>query len=142
MGAVYIEGAGSHQLIGNDLQGSAGLTAAPGQWTHGDAVFVTTGEAVPTAWDEAEQFGLLLQDNTFSNSAGAGVFLDGAIATLSNNTYDGNTTDLVRQACGEADPPEGLDDESLDTTELCPDYDYLTQRIEFTAYFEESDVEF
>ena len=63
-------------------------------------------------------------------------------ATLWGNTYDGNTTDLVRQACGEASAPDGFDDESLGTTELCPDYDYLTQTLEYTVYFEESHVEF
>jgi hypothetical protein len=69
------------------------------------------------------------------------VFLDGAGATLSGNTYQDNTTDLVRQACGEADAPEGLDDESLSTTELCPDYDYLTQELELTVYLIEAEAE-
>ena len=85
--------------------------------------------------------GLLLQDNTLTDSTGAGVCLDGVSATLSGNTYEGNTTDLVRQACGEAEAPEGLDDEPISTTELCPDYDYLTQALELTVYLDEAAVE-
>ncbi|MDP6934907.1 MAG: right-handed parallel beta-helix repeat-containing protein, partial [Myxococcota bacterium] len=143
LGAVYIKGAGTYQLTGNDLSGGGGLTVAPGGWLHGDALFVTTGEESPSAWDEAEQVGLLLQDNTFSDSAGAGIFLDGASATLSDNTYEGNATDLVRQACSETDAPEGLDDESLSTTQVCPNYDYLTQEVLLVSpYLEEAEAEY
>ncbi|MDP6931929.1 MAG: right-handed parallel beta-helix repeat-containing protein [Myxococcota bacterium] len=142
MGAVYIKGAGTYQVVGNDLSGGSGLTVDPGLWTHGDAVFITTGEEVPTAWNEDEQVGLLLEDNTFSDSAGAGVFLDGASATLSGNTYEDNTTDLIRQACGETEAPEGMDEEDVTTTEICPDYDYLPQELVLTPYLEEAEVEY
>ncbi|MDP6935028.1 MAG: right-handed parallel beta-helix repeat-containing protein, partial [Myxococcota bacterium] len=141
MGAVYIKGAGSYELTGNHLSGGNGLEVNPGLWAHGDAVFVTAGEQVPMTWDEEEQVGLLLEDNTFSDSAGAGVFLDGASATLADNTYEGNTIDLVRQACGQADAPEGLDEEPISTTELCPDYDYLTQDLELHTYLEDTEAE-
>ncbi|MDP6934728.1 MAG: right-handed parallel beta-helix repeat-containing protein, partial [Myxococcota bacterium] len=141
MGAVYIKGSGTYQVTGNELSGGPGLDVAPGMWVHGDAVFVTAGDEASKAWDEEEQVGLLLQDNTFSNSTGAGVFLDGASATLSGNTYEDNSTDLFRQACGEADAPEGLDDEPLDTTSLCPDHDYLTQELRLTTDLFESEAE-
>jgi hypothetical protein len=142
MGAVYIRGGGTYQLVGNDLSGGSGLTMAPGRWVHGDAVFVTAGEEVPTTWDMESLTGVLMESNTFSDSAGAGVFLDGASATLSGNTYDGTTTDLVRQACAETDAPEGLDGEGLTTTELCPEYDYLTQDIIVTPYLNEAEAEY
>jgi hypothetical protein len=137
MGAVYIKGAGTYRLAGNTLAGGDGLAVDPDLWSHGDAVLVTTGEDIPGAWNEEEQVGLLLEGNAFSDSAGAGVFLDGASATLSGNTYDGNTVDLVRQACGNTEAPEGLEDEPLTTSELCPDYDYPTQDLELTTYLEE-----
>ena len=88
------------------------------------------------------RIGLLLEGNNFSDSSGSGVFLDGVGATLSDNSYQDNPIDLVRQACGEADAPEGLDDEPLVTTELCPDYDYLTQDISITPYLTESEAEY
>jgi parallel beta-helix repeat protein len=98
---------------------------------------------VSTAWDEDEKMGLLLEGNTFSDSTGAGVFLDGASATLTGNTYVGNTVDLVRQACGETEAPEGLDGEPISTTELCPNYDYLTQEVLLVSpYLEEAEAEY
>ncbi|MDP6932695.1 MAG: right-handed parallel beta-helix repeat-containing protein, partial [Myxococcota bacterium] len=141
MGAVYIKGAGAYQLTGNSLSGGPGLDLESGPWPHGDAVFVTAGDKVPAAWDEEEQVGLLLEGNTFSDSAGAGIFLDGASATLSDNTYEGNNSDLIRQSCGEAEAPDGLDDEPLSTTELCPEYDYLTRDVVLMAYLVESEAE-
>ncbi|MDP6934885.1 MAG: right-handed parallel beta-helix repeat-containing protein, partial [Myxococcota bacterium] len=130
MAAIYLRGAGAYQLTGNELTGGPGLGTDRPAWTHGDAVFVTTGDTNPTSWDEEEQLGVLLQDNAFTGSAGAGVFLDGAGATLTGNTYEGNTTDLVWQACDGVDSPEGLDTEALATTELCPDHDHHAQTLE------------
>ena len=96
------------------------------------------GEQVPVAWDEEEQVGLLLQDNSFTD--GAGIFLDGVTATLSGNTYEGNDTDLVRQGCDLSDSPEGLDDEALTSTEQCPDYDYLAQDPTYSYYLSEPEA--
>ncbi|MDP6935748.1 MAG: right-handed parallel beta-helix repeat-containing protein, partial [Myxococcota bacterium] len=92
MGAVYIEGEGGFQVIGNELHGGAGLDMEPGRWAHGDALLVKQGEGSTDAWDEEDQLGVLIEDNTLMDSTGAGLFLDGADVTLANNTYDGNTT--------------------------------------------------
>ncbi|MDP6934894.1 MAG: right-handed parallel beta-helix repeat-containing protein, partial [Myxococcota bacterium] len=140
MGALFIDGSGSHRIEGNTLSGGAGLSAAAGQWSHGDAVFVTRGVQDPVAWDEEEQEGLLLQDNSFTDGAGAGIFLDGVTATLSGNTYEGNDTDLVRQGCDLSDSPEGLDDEALTSTEQCPDYDYFAQDPTYSYYISEPEA--
>ncbi|MDP6934524.1 MAG: right-handed parallel beta-helix repeat-containing protein, partial [Myxococcota bacterium] len=141
MGAVYLRGAGTFQLTGNDLSGGTGIETPPGSWSHGDAVFVTVGETVTTGWNEDEQVGLLLEDNLLSDSMGSGLFLNGTSATLLGNTYQSNTTDLVRQACTGAEAPEGLAEEPLSSTELCPEYDYPTQDLEMTAYLVEADAD-
>ncbi|MDP6933711.1 MAG: right-handed parallel beta-helix repeat-containing protein, partial [Myxococcota bacterium] len=142
LGAIYIKGAGTYQITGNDLDGGAGLTATTGRWSHGDAVFARVGEEVPAGWNDEEGTGLLLEENTFSGCSGAGVFLDGVSATLSANTYQDNTTDLVWQACDQVDTPSGLDDEPLATMNVCPEYDYATQQLELNLYLTESEAEY
>ncbi|MDP6935038.1 MAG: right-handed parallel beta-helix repeat-containing protein, partial [Myxococcota bacterium] len=142
MGAVYIKGTGTHRLSDNSLSGGAGFTVGPGVWSHGDAVFVTAGDGSSSTWDEELQEGILIRDNVLSDSLGAGIFLDGASGTLSGNAYEGNTIDLVRQACEGVDIPEGLDEEALTTTELCPDYDYVTQTLVLTPNLYESEAEY
>ena len=103
-------------------------------------MFVRAGEQEASYWMEDQSIGLLLQDNTFMNSAGAAVFLEGASATLSGNAYTGNTFDLVQQACTGADSPPGLDDEPIQTSNLCPAYDYWTQDLTLEAYFREAEI--
>ncbi|MDP6931930.1 MAG: right-handed parallel beta-helix repeat-containing protein, partial [Myxococcota bacterium] len=93
MGAVYLKGAGSYQLKGNDLSGGPGLDADPGAWAHGDAVFATTSRYIAAPWSDETPTGLLLENNILSDSSGAGLFLDGTTATLSGNIYQDNTTD-------------------------------------------------
>jgi hypothetical protein len=144
MGAVLLQGPGSHQLLDNQLSGGDGMTANPGSWGHGDAIFVTHGAdgSSSSPWSDEQQDGLLVRDNVITDSMGAGVFLDGASATLSGNAYEGNTIDLVRQACGEAQAPSGLDEEDLGSTELCPDYDYLVHELVMSPFLEEVQAEF
>ncbi|MDP6935261.1 MAG: right-handed parallel beta-helix repeat-containing protein, partial [Myxococcota bacterium] len=141
MGAVYIKGEGRYQLIGNDLAGGMISEKRVSDWDHGDAVFVTAGTGTPTVWDPDAELGLLLEDNSMSDSAGAGVFLDGASATLSGNVYEDNGVDLVWQGCESVDTPEGLDEEPVTSTELCPDYDYTTEDLSMSMYMVESEVE-
>ena len=83
---------------------------------------------------------MLLQGNTFSESAGAAVFLDGASATLSSNTYDDFEIGIVQQGCTATSPPEGLDEEAIPNAELCPTYDYWTEDLTLEPYFREADA--
>ena len=84
---------------------------------------------------------LLLEGNTFADSSGARLSLDGASASLSGHTYEVSSTDLTRPARGATDTPEDLDDEPRDATELCPDYDHLTRDIVLNIYLSESEAE-
>ncbi|MDP6931871.1 MAG: right-handed parallel beta-helix repeat-containing protein [Myxococcota bacterium] len=138
MGALYLEGAGNFQVTDNELSGGSGISAHPGTWPHGDSVFVIAGQDASTAWDEDGQVGLLIRDNVLSDSAGAGIFLDGATATLSGNTYRDNDVDLVWQACADLSAPEGLDEEALESSELCPRYDYYTTQLNPRTYLDEA----
>ena len=117
---------GSYTLTGNTLAGGAGQDHAP---THGDAVFATG----VSAWDG--EFGLLLENNTFEDSAGAGVFLDGSSALLTDNTYINNAVDLWQQDCDGIPLPIGM--EEAPVVELCPEYDRITAPIDFHLYLEE-----
>ena len=121
---------GSYALSGNTLSGGAGQNLSPNVHVHGDAVFTTGGV---TAWDGER--GLLLEDNTFQDSAGAGVFLDGSSAYLSGNTYIGNAVDLWQQDCEGVPLPIGL--EEAPVVEMCPEYDRITAPLEFHLVLEE-----
>ena len=77
-----------------------------------------------------------MEGNRFLANAGAGVFLDGASATLSGNVYEGSGLDLVRQRCSLAESPETTGD-GHSTTDICPTYDYLTRDFSLGLYVEE-----
>ncbi|MDP6931976.1 MAG: right-handed parallel beta-helix repeat-containing protein, partial [Myxococcota bacterium] len=137
---AYLEGNGSYQLRGNQLSGGQGIDAQALQWVHGDGVFVIAGEQNPTAWDETGETGVLISGNELSGNAGSGIFLDGASATLSDNTYQQNGVDLVQQRCTEVASPEGMDEEPLTTTDLCPVYDHYTSHPELHTYLTEAET--
>ena len=130
VGAVWLEGPGSYRLQANELHGGEGEVR--GSLVRcGDAVYARDGVA---AWD-GEQ-GLYLEGNTLRESHGAGLFLDGASATLAGNDWSGNTVDVVAQGTTCAEPPDGLDIEPVTSTELCPTWDYSTCGDEFELYLE------
>ena len=119
----------SSSLTGNTLSGGGGQTLSPAVQVHGDAVFATG----TSAWDGER--GLLLESNTFRDSTGAGVFLDGSSAQLLDNTYIGNAVDLWQQGCEGVPLPVGLEEAAL--VELCPEYDRITAPLEFHLFLEE-----
>ena len=130
IGGVWLSGPGSYQLQGNDLQGGEGEVRGS-LIRCGDAVYARDGVS---AWDGER--GLVLEDNTIREGHGAGLFLDDASATLAGNDWDSNTIDLVAQGGACAQAPDGLDDEPVATTELCPTWDYSTCGDEFELYLE------
>ena len=127
---VWLSGEGSYQLCDNTIRGGTG-------WVReslakcGDAVYARDGV---TAWDGAS--GLLVEGNELLDGLGAGLFLDEASASLSGNSYADNAADLVVQGADCATPPEGYEDEALDSAVLCPTYDYATCGDDFRLYFE------
>ena len=120
---------GSYTLTGNTLAGGAGQDLNPNIHVHGDAVFA----ADVSAWDGER--GLLLENNTFRDSAGAGVFLDGSSALLSSNSYIDNAVDLWQQDCEGVPLPMGMEEAAV--VELCPEYDRITAPLEFHLVLEE-----
>jgi hypothetical protein len=130
VGGVWLSGPGSYHLQRNELQGGPGEER--GSLVRcGDAVYARAGVS---AWDG--ELGLYLEGNTLRDGHGAGLFLDGATATLAGNTWDANTVDVVAQGSACAVPPDGLDTEPVASTELCPTWDYSTCADEFELYLE------
>ncbi len=132
---VQLLGPGSYQLTDNDIHGGEG-------WTRGG--YTKCGHAVSAAdgamsWDG--NTGLRMQDNTLLDATGAGLFLLDSGARLEGNTWTDNTLDLISQggSCGQA--PEGLDDEPIASSELCPGYDYGTCEEGFVLYLEVAELE-
>jgi hypothetical protein len=130
VGGVWLSGPGSFRLQDNTLQGGEGETRGT-LVRCGDAVYARDGA---TAWDGAT--GLYLEGNTLRDGNGAGLFLDGATATLAGNDWDANKVDIVAQGGSCAVPPEGMDAEAVGSTELCPTWDYSTCSDEFELYME------
>ncbi len=84
---------------------------------------------------------MLLEDNELLDGLGAGLFLDGASATLSGNIYANNAADLVSQGADCSTPPVGYEAEAFSTVELCPAYDYATCGDEFVLFLELAEPE-
>lgn len=128
--AVWLQGAGTYLLTGNDLSGSAGVQIGA-TWAHGNAVFAEGGV---TAWDGAS--GLLLASNDLRDAPGVAVLLDRASAALDGNDWSGNRTDLWQQACDGVTPVSDEELADVPTWERCPTGNLLVDRsISFeTAY--------
>lgn len=133
---VWLSGDGSYQLVDNLVRGGEGWSRG-GVTKCGDAVYarMDTGP-----WDG--RTGLLMQGNTLSSSIQAGLFLNGASATLEGNAWSGNQTDLIRQGEHCEAAPEGFDSESLTSWELCPArYEYGTCDDAFNVLLELAEIE-
>jgi len=133
LAGIYLQGAGDYEFSENTIAGAGGVEVDSGFWAHGDGVFVTRG-AESASTDGS------FDGNAFQDNIGAAIFLDGGSASLDGNTYHGNGVDLVRQSCADVEAPSGLDDEPLTSVESCPSYDYLTQQIDFSIYYQEIEV--
>jgi len=136
LAGVFLRGAGTHILTSNEISGGNGVEVSSGHWAHGDALFATPGESGAPGVEGS----LIISGNVLKNSAGAGVFLNAATATLSGNSYQGNSKDILVQSCTGVTLPEGLTDETASTTEICPEYDYLTQDLYYSVYLTEPEV--
>jgi hypothetical protein len=133
---TWLLGDGSYQLVDNTIRGGLGWERG-GYGKCGDAIFASRGT---TAW--RDQRGLLIAGNTLRDSRGAGVFLQDATATLDRNSWQDNGADLITQGAGCEAGPEGLEDEPLASSELCPQgYDYGTCDDEFALVLELAELE-
>jgi hypothetical protein len=127
--AVWLKGEGAYWLAGNTIEGGSGFELRPGVWLAGDGLFATGTQA----WDDAQGKGLYVNGNTFSNSDGAGVFLQAATATLDANTWAENAVDVVQQRC-EATTALSLDAlGGVTTWSLCPNAEKLFDDLDFVT---------
>ena len=133
--AVWLDGDGSFTLRNSTLVGGYGreLEYPDGTTTlqHGDAIVVTGGVA---AWDGTQ--GLLLEGNEILDAVRAGVLLAASSATLTNNSFNGNTTDLIWQDCDGVDEPSGLN--SVPVVDYCPLYNHHIVPLVFNLWPEDS----
>ncbi len=129
---VWLRLDGSHQLTDNTITSSTGLPH--GVTTRcGDGVYaVGVG-----AWDGTQ--GLLLEGNSISGNAGAGLFLDDAAAVLSDNSWAKNDPDLFVQGELCQAPEDGYDE--APEAQLCPAFDRPACELEFAWDLELADLE-
>jgi hypothetical protein len=140
LAGVYLGAPGSYISTDCELSGAGTGKASAGIWWHGDAV-VATGGVQP--WDTLSETGLLLQHNTLKDAGGAGLFLDGATATLSGNSWSNNSVDIVQQSCeGDLASPVGMSTEMLNSQDICPEYDYVLFHDQYTILLNEPVVEY
>ncbi len=125
--SVFLKGYGSYQILDSDLEGGTALDW-PDIWPVGNAIFAT--ERV-RAWDGEN--GLLVEGCTLHDSEGGAVFLDGASATLLDNTWSNNTLDLIQQRCDGLDAPEGADE--VPDRQVCPETEGSTRRVETADFY-------
>jgi hypothetical protein len=138
LAGIYLQGSGSYQFTDNEVSGGPGFEDVSGRWTHGDGILAMAGYlGTVTGWDPDTRTGLLLEGNTFHDCAGAAVFLDGSGVRLEDNSYVENGVDVLQQACGELEQPEGLDTEPVELTEICPSHDHSTELLDFEIYLED-----
>lgn len=114
--AVLIDGDIDVQLIGNTLSG--GPSSASSNQPRGQAVFALQTTA---STEQDVTSGLWLSENVLQDAALGALFLHGASATLSGNTWSGNGVDVVQQFCGDEPNLVDLSLEELDSVELCPE---------------------
>ena len=134
--ALWLAGDGDYTIRNSTLFGGYGMELEYPDGTttlqHGDAVVVTGGVA---AWDGAT--GLLLEGNDIQDAVRAGVLLDASSASLSNNSFWGNTTDLIWQDCAGVNEPTGL--ETAPVVDYCPLYNHHIAPLEFSLYLEDGE---
>ena len=134
--AVWLDGNGSYSILGSTLVAGYGMDLEYPNGTttiqHGDAVVAANGV---TAWDGTN--GLLLEDNEIRDAVRAGVLLDASSATLANNSFSGNTTDLIWQDCDGVDEPGGLND--VAEVDYCPFYNHHIAPLEFNLILEDAE---
>jgi len=138
LAAVWLDGAGSYQLIGSEFHGSAPVVLENGIPVHGDAVVALNGVG---AWDDSRTTGLLLSSSTVADAQGAGLLLHGSTATLDGNVWTANATDLVQQNCDDAPswPAEGW--EEAPVAEICAGTDRLIFPVAYNLHLEDAAVE-
>ncbi len=129
---AWLTGSGRYQLIGNSFSGGTGLAHGPGTRC-GDGVYA----ARASAWDGTT--GLLLEGNTISGNAGAGLFLDNGWAALDGNSWLGGNPDLLVQGDACMSPREDWDE--VPAGDVCPEWDEPVCELVFTLSLYVADID-
>ncbi len=117
---IWLDGDGAYDIERNVLSGSPGVLCGDTP-AHGNAVFAENGVR---AWDGAS--GLLLADNTLTDSPAIAVLLDGASALVAGNVWSANTTDLRQQRCEGVEVLSEAELAGVPTATICPGTNLLT----------------
>ncbi len=126
--SLWLAAPGAYRVTGSDVAGSAGVDGAG--VLHGNAVYATGG--IPP-WDGAS--GLYLGGTWFHDAVGVAVLLDGAAATLDDNTWSGNGVDLVQQRCDGVAAVDGID--AVPNADVCPSTDRLIATLSYSITLED-----
>ncbi len=129
---AWLHGEGAYRLERNAFSDNVGVPHGVGIRC-GDGVYAVG----TTTWDDSS--GLLLDGNTITENAGAGLLLDDAEATLDGNTWGGNNPDLLIQGEACLEPPEAHED--APNTEVCPAWDRPTCELRFSLNLNIVDIE-
>lgn len=136
-GAVFMRDVANVQMTGCDLEGGPGAGGTASDANNGNAIYINGTEGNP------EGAMLCVSGTTFRDSAEAVLFnavsapIDDCGTPVWENTFVGNTLDLVEQRCGAdgavilIDPLDGLE------AEICPTYASGVHDDEYTLYFED-----
>ncbi len=127
---VQLRGGGSHTITDSEIHGGEGEAHGAGRRC-GHAVYA--GEGVE-AWNEG--LGLQLTRSALVDGQGAGLFLDGAQATLDEAVFEDNALDIVVQGADCEQPPAGQACSPEGVVECCPTWDYPTCTDDYSLYLE------
>ncbi|MFZ5478067.1 MAG: beta strand repeat-containing protein [Myxococcota bacterium] len=121
IGGVWLVDVAGARVVGGRVAGALPVELYPGLAAEGHALYAA-GVGLEALLVE----GVLLDD-----AGGAGLFLDGASATLVDVAFEDNVTDVLVQGCSEpeAATPAGLGDDA--SREVCPTYDRIVGEYTF-----------
>ena len=129
LSALWLAGIGSTVIDNADIAGGTGFSPREGIDMHGNALY---------AVDNSSPNDLILRTSLLHASATSAVLLDGAHATLLDNTWEDNPVDLVKQRC----VGDEVEDDYADapTTDWCPTTTQLVLSLDFSTYLADLDL--
>lgn len=94
LAGIWVNGAATVRVADSRLVGGLGVAIRDDLWVHGNAMYATGTEV----WSGAS--GMLIERSRIEGARDAGLLLDVASASLMDNAFFANGTDVVQQGCG------------------------------------------